>query len=220
MNTLDQYVNEVLHYVSVRPEERQRIEADLRAHLAEAVGAGEPLQTVLGRMGSPQEVAAAFMSEERLAYAGFWIRLAAFAIDAVVMAVPVLVFGGAAVGLSNLVPRQPAAIGDYAFGAVIILVLIACLLVAFSTFLLYFPILEGRFGQTLGKRLLGLRVLKENGLPIGYREAFLRRVSFYFDFFPFDALFIPFTAKHQRAFDIIARTVVVRVGASPRDIIR
>ncbi len=83
-------------------------------------------------------------------------------------------------------------------------------LIAGGIFLLYFPILEGRFGQTLGKRLLRLHVLKETGLPIGYKEAFLRRLSFYFDFIAVDALFIPFTRKRQRAFDIIARTVVVR----------
>lgn len=47
-------------------------------------------------------------------------------------------------------------------------------------------------------------------MPIGYREAFLRRLSFYFDFIVLDALFIPFTAKRQRAFDIIARTVVIQ----------
>ena len=76
--------------------------------------------------------------------------------------------------------------------------------------MLYFPILEGRFGQTLGKRLLGIRVLHESGLPIGFKEAILRRLPFYFDFWPIDGLFVLFTAKKQRAFDIVARTVVVR----------
>jgi uncharacterized RDD family membrane protein YckC len=75
---------------------------------------------------------------------------------------------------------------------------------------LFFPIAEGRFGQTLGKRLLGLRVLKESGLAIGYKEAFLRRIPFYFRFAVLDALFVPFTAKKQRAFDLVARTVVVK----------
>jgi uncharacterized RDD family membrane protein YckC len=77
--------------------------------------------------------------------------------------------------------------------------------------LLYFPILEGRFGQTVGKRTLGLRVLKENGLPIGYKEAFLRRISYYLEGgLVIDALFIPCTQKRQRAFDIVARTIVIR----------
>jgi uncharacterized RDD family membrane protein YckC len=58
--------------------------------------------------------------------------------------------------------------------------------------------------------LLGLRVLREDGLPINYMEAFLRRISYYFEVLPVDALFIPFTSKRQRAFDIVARTIVVR----------
>jgi uncharacterized RDD family membrane protein YckC len=28
------------------------------------------------------------------------------------------------------------------------------------------PSMEGRFGQTPGKHLLGLRVVKENGMPV------------------------------------------------------
>jgi uncharacterized RDD family membrane protein YckC len=35
-------------------------------------------------------------------------------------------------------------------------------------------------------------------------------LSFYFDILPFDALFILFTEKRQRGFDIIARTVVIK----------
>jgi uncharacterized RDD family membrane protein YckC len=55
-----------------------------------------------------------------------------------------------------------------------------------------------------------LWVLKENCLPIGYTEAFLRRLSYYFEIMAVDALFIPFTPKRQRAFDIVARMVVIR----------
>ena len=69
---------------------------------------------------------------------------------------------------------------------------------------------KGRYGQTAGKRWLGLHVVKENGAPIGFKEAFLRRLSFYFDFLVVDAIFIFFTAKRQRAFDMIARTVVIQ----------
>ncbi len=47
-------------------------------------------------------------------------------------------------------------------------------------------------------------------VQIGCKEAFLRRLPFYFEIWPVDALFIPFTEKRQRAFDIVARTIVVR----------
>ena len=66
-----------------------------------------------------------------------------------------------------------------------------------------------RAAFTVVKRLLGLRVLKETGLPIGYKEAFLRRLSLYLEIIAVDALFILFTARRQRAFDIVARTIVI-----------
>jgi uncharacterized RDD family membrane protein YckC len=95
-------------------------------------------------------------------------------------------------------------------GGITLALIIASALAAVGFILLYFPLLEARFGQTLGKRLFRLRVLREDGLPIGYKEAILRRLSFYFEFIFIDALFIPFTTKRQRALDIVARTVVVR----------
>jgi len=118
------------------------------------------------------------------------------------------------IALANLVPHEPRG-WDYALGAALIAAVIGCGLAAVGVIILYFPIQEARFGQTVGKRLCGLRVLRENGLPIGYREAFLRRLSFYFDVLVVDALFIPFTAKRQRAFDIVARTVVIREPQDP-----
>lgn len=212
MNAIDQYVNAVIHNLTVRPEDRQRIEADLRAHLEEATQAGEPLQAVLDRMGSPEEVASAFMAQVELKYASFGRRLVAFIIDIALLLLALLVFGVIVLALNNLIPAHPESPLNYAFGGLIILVMISAALSAMSIFLLYFPLLEGRFGQTIGKKLLEMRVLKENGLHIGYKQAFLRRISFYFDIFPFDALFVLFTEKRQRGFDIIARTIVVMEG--------
>ncbi len=50
------------------------------------------------------------------------------------------------------------------------------------------------------------------GMAIGYKEGFIRRIPFYFRFLLIDALFVFFTSKHQRAFDMVAHTVVVRSG--------
>jgi len=209
MKEIDVYVGEVIHNIHAPSEERERIKTDLQAHLQEAVVAGEPVKTVLERMGTPAEVAAGFMAEMKIVYAGLPVRLLAFAVDlAIIMLVtglfilPVMVF-------SESVPQNPTGI-EYISGAAQILLLIGSTLGAMSAFLLYFPILEGRFGQTIGKRLFGLRVLKENGLPVGYKEAILRRLSYYFEILAIDALFIPFTAKKQRAFDIVAKTIVVK----------
>jgi len=203
------YVHTVMRNVTASQNERTRIENDLYAHLDAAIQTGEPIDAVLARMGSPEEVAGAFMAQVELVYAGFWLRLSAFLIDVFVLIIPLLAAAVIFFVGSSLIPSHPDRLANYLWGGIVILLICVSGLAAVGLLIMYFPILEGRFGQTLGKRLLGMRVLKENGLPIGYREAFLRRISFYFDFFPFDALFIPFTEKHQRGFDIIAHTVVV-----------
>ncbi len=209
MSEVERYVQEVMRNTQAPPRERQRIEADLRAHLEEAMRAGEPASVAIGRMGTPAEVAAEFMAQMALPYAGFWRRLGAFAVD---LAIIVLAAGIVAVlGLvaSNQVPQRPQGIG-YVLGAIAIAATVGCALAVVGIVLLYFPLLEARFGRTVGKRLLGLRVLQESGLPIGLKEAFLRRLSFYFEVLAVDALFVLFTARHQRAFDIVARTVVIQ----------
>ena len=208
MITSEEYLNKVLCNIQAPAVERQRMADDLRAHIQAAVEAGEPLPEVLARMGSPEEVAAAFMSQEPMNYASFWRRLAAALIDMLLIFFVSAILALIGVGLSNLVPQQPSGL-DYVSGAVIILLVLGCALGVLALILLYFPLLEGRFGQTPGKRLLRLRVLKENGLPIGYKEALLRNLSYYFEFWPVDALFIFFTERRQRAMDIVARTVVI-----------
>ncbi len=210
MNTVDAYITDILRNIQAPPKERERIESDLRAHLQEAVAAGEPVESILARMGDPAEVAQEFMAQVKLNYAGFWPRLAAFAIDMLILVPIIVILSLIAALVANTVPQHPAGIG-YVFGAVVILATISIIFVIIGIVFLYFPLLEGRFGQTIGKRLLKLRVLKENGLPAGYRESFLRRISFYFNgMLVIDSLFIPFTEKHQRAFDIVARTIVVK----------
>lgn len=209
MNSVDIYIKEVMGHIHAPFPEQQRFETDLRSHLEEAQADGEDLPSILNQMGSPREVAAEFMAQVHLEYAGFGRRLMAFIIDMVIMLLIAGVLAIAAIVFSNLVPQNPTGFG-YVISTIIILAVFACGLGAIGIILVYFPLLEGRFGQTPGKSLLKLRVLADNGLPIGYKEALLRRLSFYFEILPVDALFIPFTEKRQRGFDIIARTIVIR----------
>lgn len=209
MNGMDRYIDQVLSNIQAPALEKERIRVDIQAHFQAAQEAGESLEKVTSRMGSPQVVAEEYMVHIKLLHAGFWRRLLAFAIDMALLIIWMGLLAVLAIVLSNLVPRSPAGWG-YVIGAALIALVIGCMVAMVGGLFLYFPLLEARFGRTLGKRLLGLRVLKENGLPIGYKEAFLRRLSFYFDILPVDALFIPFTEKKQRVFDIIAWTIVIR----------
>jgi uncharacterized RDD family membrane protein YckC len=209
-NIAGQYVRKVMDLIYAPENERARIQAELESHFQEGISGGEDMTRLVERMGDPREVAADFMSAIPLVYAGFWRRLAAFLVDMIMIIFLAIATAVPVVALGNWVPRHPSSLVDHVFGgAMILLVLLgsnACIAMIFA----YFPLLEGRFGRTLGKRLLGLQVRSEDGLPAGYGRAILRRLSFYFQILPIDALFIPFTPKRQRGFDILAKTIVVR----------
>lgn len=209
--SIEGYVNKTLSYIQVGTAEKERIATDLNAHLQAALESGETLPAIIERMGSPAELAAAFMSEIPLQFAGFGPRAAAAILDMTTIFVGAGMLTGFAVGFANMVPERPAVpiLWQDIYAAGLILLAAGAALGVLGLILGYFPLLEGRFGTTLGKRILGLHVLKENGLPIGYKEAILRRLSFYFEFWPVDALFVLFTEKKQRAMDIVARTIVI-----------
>jgi uncharacterized RDD family membrane protein YckC len=209
-NIADQYVQKVMDLIYAPETDRARIQADLQAHLEEGLAGGEDMKALVERMGDPREVAAEFMATVPIVYAGFWRRTAAFLIDMTVILLLAGVAAGLTIGLSNAVPQHPEGLAENLLGGLIILALLVGGNAAIAMLLAYFPILEGRFGQTLGKRLLGLRVRSEDGLPPRYSQVFLRRLSFYFQIFPLEALFLLLNPKRPRWFDVLAKTVVVR----------
>jgi uncharacterized RDD family membrane protein YckC len=73
--------------------------------------------------------------------AGFWIRLAAYAVDFLILLIP--------------------SIGSYFVNSVSVYFLIAIVL------LLYKPVLDGVLGGTAGKMALGLRVVSDSGKKLG-----------------------------------------------------
>lgn len=202
MMTVDRYVEDVMACVFASAEERQRFEADLRTHFADAEAGGQSPAQVIESMGKAEDVAASFNAGRTMEYAGFWKRALAFFGDVGVLGLLATPFVGLAIYLSAPFESN----GDLPIAAVIAFVLVATALVGIFTF--YFPLLEARFGKTFGKHLMKLRVIRENGAPIGLGQAFVRRLSLYFEMLLLDALFIPFTDKKQRALDIIAKTVV------------
>ncbi len=78
--------------------------------------------------------------------------------------------------------------------------------------LVAFSYLEGRFGKTPGKWLLGIRVLGTDLKPCGFGRALLRNLLTFVDgFFNFlvGALLVALTENWQRLGDLAARTIVV-----------
>ena len=74
------------------------------------------------------------------------------------------------------------------------------------TFVAYTVIAEYRAGRTLGKRLMGIQVVRESGARISLGQSVLRQLPFFGQFFFIDALFALFTERRQRAFELLTKT--------------
>ena len=82
----------------------------------------------------------------------------------------------------------------------------------FVVWIIYFPIIESIRGQTLGKLILGLRVVTKNGNPISFGQACKRHLLDMIDFFFFGIvaiITIKNTPDHQRVGDLWAKTIVI-----------
>ncbi len=90
------------------------------------------------------------------------------------------------------------------------------ILVVFLIMTGYFAVFEWIWnGQTPGKRLLKLRVIREDGRPIGFWEATVRNLLRSFDmmpapFYSIGLISVFVTTRDQRVGDMVAGTVVVR----------
>lgn len=88
-------------------------------------------------------------------------------------------------------------------------------LVAIIIDLLYFTLLLGTYGQTVGKMAVKIKVLKEDGTRISYVDALVRTILLVIDAIPYvipyllGAILIWTSDKKQRLGDRVARTIVV-----------
>jgi uncharacterized RDD family membrane protein YckC len=91
----------------------------------------------------------------------------------------------------------------------------AASLAAFLLFFGYFIFFEWRFaGQTPGKRLLGIRVVRDGGFPLDFTGAVIRNVvrilEFGLGFYAVSALATLLSPANRRLGDMAAGTIVVR----------
>ncbi len=170
-----------------------------------------PLPPSRGGVTSPADVEADMAGPARidtLPRAGFWIRLAAWIADTVclflatiVLAVLVLAtiwFGG---WLGGEINEQVMALAGYS-GAVIVM----------ASGFLYFTLFVGSSGQTPGKKLFGLRIVRVNGLEMTYGRALLRSLCWILSLLLFSVgfLMIAFNRQKQGLHDMLAGTFVIR----------
>jgi uncharacterized RDD family membrane protein YckC len=154
-------------------------------------------------------------------YAGWWSRVGAQLFDLLVISVPaallaILLFGGVGAAFTA---------GD-GFGiATLIIGLIAYVSLLFAAVILYAPLLMRRpgerNGQTWGKQIVGIRVVRTNGVPMDFiwsalREALVKGLalgvaSSIIPFIPYllDALWPLWDDENRAIHDFIVDTRVV-----------
>lgn len=90
----------------------------------------------------------------------------------------------------------------------------------YVSFFVYYIVLEAQFGQTLGKKAVGIKVVTESGGPIDYQASIVRNVLRIVDglfFYLIGAIFVWRSADAQRLGDRVANTVVVSANGSEED---
>ena len=87
-------------------------------------------------------------------------------------------------------------------------------LLFFVLMLAYYTVSEALAAMTLGKFIMGLKVVKADGSPFDMQASLIRNVLRIVDVLPFlylaGLVFVAVTAKNQRLGDLAARTLVVR----------
>lgn len=193
--TADVYIQSVMDRVPEGMPLRDQIAMELRSHIAERVGHGQALDDVLRQLGDPLTLAESYLSSVPLQSADALPRLAAKVIDAGV------VVGAAAVIGCGLWLMLPSHLAPFA--------LVGTMASGVFGFVIYTVFAEYADGQTIGKRVMRLRVVTESGARISLSQSMLRQLPFFAQFFFIDALFALFTDRHQRAFELLTKTRTV-----------
>ncbi len=158
------------------------------------------------RVRTPENVEFAF----RLA--GLGSRIAAAAIDYLLVALLAGILAGAFFFLAALAGIAVPGLGAFVSAGAIALLLVGLFLVLFGYFLFFELIWNG---QTPGKRALGLRVVKDLGQGIGFAESLVRNLVRVADLLPglygVGGAAVLLSAKNKRLGDHAAGTIVIAV---------
>ena len=134
-------------------------------------------------------------------YVGVGRRLVATIVDAIIIGVLFGVISGIFSVQQGLMADSVELLGTSNFVSVLVSII-------------YYAGLEATTGATIGKRLLGLRVVMADGSPLDWTSSIIRNVLRIIDFLPafylLGAIFVWSTAKNQRIGDLGANTVVIR----------
>jgi uncharacterized RDD family membrane protein YckC/ribosomal protein L40E len=159
----------------------------------------------------PQQLSNGY--ENQIRYAGFWIRVASYLIDALLIGIvadmvtiPLFFhYIGLSFDYNSWLSSGtiPAGFWIYYLWSVLIVFLVG---------VIYYTFAIGKWGRTVGKMALKIKVVKPDGTRVSYWRAFGRGLAFYLNQFTlgFSFLIIAFTSKKRGLHDYIADTVVIK----------
>jgi uncharacterized RDD family membrane protein YckC len=202
--TIDDYVNDVLSRMPDAMPRRAQIGAELRGHIAERVATGTPLDQVLRQLGDPAALADSYLAAVPLTAAPHGRRLLAKLVDVFLIIVFFMVLGFAAAAVMALDVREE----------LVWMAMVLCFVVAGILAALYTIVLEWRYGYTAGKYLFGLLVVRESGARITFGQSLVRQLPVFLQVGWVDAMFVLFTDRRQRAFELLSKTRVVAAEPS------
>jgi uncharacterized RDD family membrane protein YckC len=157
----------------------------------------------------PEEKAEKTPSWDRALRGGFWLRAMAFVTDQVILLFLVAIFVilgfltltmGASGGREIPLLRQVRIV----FPMIVPLGLVLNLA--------YFAFFHGTWGQTIGKMIFGLRVVRPDGQPLSYSRGLARTLCYFLSAIPFflGFLWIGFSSGKRSWHDALTGTIVVR----------
>lgn len=161
----------------------------------------------------------------RYELAGLGSRFLALLVDqAIQIVVLVAIFAGIVMAAARIAPRNTGHTPDKLAESVAIALVVA---IVFTILFGYFIVLEAVWnGQTPGKRLLGLRVVRDGGYPIDFGASLIRNLirvgEYLLGYYLLAAISALLSPENKRLGDLAAGTIVVRDArlSEPRDVAR
>jgi uncharacterized RDD family membrane protein YckC len=210
MTIEQQYIDRVAAWLPPSTPLRSQIVLELRSLIAERVSRGERVVDVLRQLGDPRTLAESYLREVPLVSAPFLTRAVARIVDVLVIVAGVCAL--VLVAIAALSTRDPGPFGSPLLPIVIGIAVGAGVL----SYVAYVVLAEYLAGQTIGKRVFHLRVVRESGAHISLGQAIVRQLPTLMQFFWIDILFALFTDRSQRAFELLSKTRVVQIPEDER----
>ncbi len=145
-------------------------------------------------------------------FAPVWKRAMAKILDTFIIIIPVIALFYL-FNIRDIFIKYQSDTFEYFF--VILMIILFCFAILYGILIIVlFSLLEGKWGQTPGKFLLGIKVVGLDLNLCGFGQAFIRNILLIVDgafTYMVGLLIIAFSKNWQRIGDMIARTLVVQI---------